>query len=83
MVNPMHSCSQTVDIHQCTCNSSVLYLIINLNAFLGTLDKRYENKVIKAGGTVARKVRVIGAPSSTPIPLGTPAWMIDADFQGK
>ncbi len=40
------------------------FIIIHadLNTFLSTLDKRYEKRVSKEGGTVARKIRILGAP---------------------
>ena len=60
-----------------------LFSLLDLDNFLATLDKRYTKKVSKAGGTVAKKVRVIGAPSKSSIPIGAPQWTINPSFQGK
>ena len=54
---------------------------VDLNKFLATLDVRYEKKVAKAGGTVAKKRRVVGHPSDTSIPPGAPRWMINQGMQ--
>ncbi len=56
--------------------------ISDMNNFLSTLDRRYQKKVTKVGGTVAKKVRVTGTPSSTPVPSGVPQWTIAPDYQG-
>ena len=41
-----------------------------------TLDERYEKKATKSGGTMARKVRIDGVPSTSPIPIGAAQWTI-------
>ena len=55
---------------------TTLYMISDLNTFLETLDERYTRKVSKSGGTVARKVREVGEPASSVIPIGAPQWMV-------
>lgn len=53
-------------------------LYADLNTFLSTLDKRYEKKVSREGGTVARKARITGAPSTSSPPDGAPQWTVSS-----
>ena len=57
-------------------SNAVSSLCIDLNKFLVTLDERYEKKVTKSGGTMARKTRIVGVPSTSPIPIGAAEWTI-------
>ena len=51
-----------------------------MNVFFVTLDKRYQDKVAREGGTVARKVRRIGTPSKSRPPIGAPAWTVNENY---
>ena len=42
------------------------------------LDMRYQEKVSKEGGTVARKVRREGSPSTSLPPVDAPEWTVIA-----
>jgi len=47
-----------------------------VNVFFVTLDKRYQDKVAREGGTVARKGGQIGTLSKSHPPIGAPAWTL-------
>ena len=40
------------------------------------LDTRYEEKVMKEGGTMPRKPRVDGVPSTSKPPVDAPEWAV-------
>ena len=49
-----------------------LFFYTDLNRFMKTLDKRYSEKTSREGGTVAKKVREIGAMSTKSPPVDAP-----------
>ena len=57
---------------------TLLSIYIDLNKFMDRLDKRYQDKVSKEGGTVARKIRKQGAPSASFPPVDAPEWTVVA-----
>ena len=50
----------------------------DLEEFISRLDKRYQMKVSREGGTVAKKVRKEGVPSTSGPPIGAPKWTVQA-----
>ena len=52
--------------------------LLDLNEFVRHLDERYNQKVLREGGTVAKKVRRNGAPSTKSPPKDAPEWTVDA-----
>ena len=47
-----------------------------LEDFMQILDQRHETKAKKDKGTMAKKARKVGTPSSAPPPSGAPAWTL-------
>ena len=56
--------------------------IIGLCEFLALLDQRYEQKVHKEGGQMAKKNRKIGSLSTSSPPVDAPSWTVDPDSLG-
>ena len=50
--------------------------------FLDKLDKRYNEKIKKDGGLVARKNRLCGSMSTIAPRQEVPEWAIDPDWTG-
>ena len=59
------------------CTYTAIILFIALNEFIQELDRRYDEKVKKEGGTMPRKTRQSGPPSKSPPPLNAPAWTVN------
>ena len=58
----------------------IIIMYTDVNTFFYTLDKRYQEKVSREGGTVAKKVRQVGSPSESCPPVGAPRWTIHEDY---
>ena len=52
-----------------------------LNDFLKRLDDRYEEKIKKDATAMARKVRKVGAHSTSPPPIDAPEWTVDTKWK--
>ncbi len=76
-VRPLVMCVSAIGFARLIClERFYLYVLIDLETFLYTLDKRYEKKVSKEGGTVAKKIWYIGSPSTSTPPAGAPQWTV-------
>ena len=57
-------------------NNYFSHIMIGLNKLIDELDKRYESKVSREGGTMPRKERRMGLESTSVPPIGAPKWAV-------
>ena len=66
---------------QMKCSTSSAFMFdpfssIGLNDLIVDLDRRYEERVRKEGGTMPKKTRFAGQLSTTSSPLNAPKWAV-------
>ena len=52
------------------------FSFIGLNDLIVDLDKRYEDRVTREGGTMPKKARICGQLSTTASPPNAPKWAV-------
>ena len=54
---------------------------LELNEWMGELDRRYRSNLDAASTSTPSKIRKVGAPVKSRTPCGAPSWSVDSSWR--